>query len=145
MSITHGANDALPLRFMVHHLNPASARLRFLKSNNGHICQPEALPALSALYDDVAPTVERAVHPAKYFQKLCDDFSLKNDALIIEQGFRCWVDTPSQAVPIFLLRAVNESPFCAPEGFRWIELPDSFSLTDVERQMMRRCYQWLME
>lgn len=138
-------NKHLPLRFMICHLNPASARLRFLKSTEGYVCQPESLPSLSDLLEDYGQKQELATHPAMYLQTVSERLGINFDRLQLESGFRCWVDTPAQVLPVFLVRVNSESPFTAPEGYQWIELPDSFRLTEVERQIMRHCYQWLME
>jgi hypothetical protein len=145
MSLKKTAQEELPLRFVIYHLNPTSARLRFYKSNSGHICLPEPLPPLSDLIYDFVPTSELAVHPAAYVQAMCATDALNPNVLSIENDLRCWVDTPARVLPIFFLRVISESPFSAPEGFRWIELPDGLSLTETERLMMRYCYQGLME
>ena len=145
--VTH---EDYPLRFVIYHLNPASARLRFLrrgllKSSSSHICLPDSLPPLSDLLDDFTPTSALAVHPAGYVQSLCAELGFTPDALSVENNFRCWVDTPTRVLPIVFLRVTSESPFSAPEGFRWIELPDGLSLSEIERLMMRHCYQMVME
>lgn len=145
MSQSHSVSSELALRFIIFHLNPVSARLRFLKSSQGQVCHPEPLPSLSDLRDGYDNSAELAIHPASYLPRICELLTISNQTLVIENDFRCWVDTPSQLLPVFLLRVSSESPCAIPEGFRWIELPDCFSLTDVERQMMRLCYQWLME
>lgn len=138
-------DEEFPLRFIIYHLNPASARLRFLKSSDGQVCHPLPLPRLSDLIDHYSHVDSVTVHPASYLQAISKLLSTSIDKLVIEDGFRCWIDTPQQVLPVYLLRVNSQSPCAAPKDYQWIELPDSFSLTEIERNMMRHCYQRLME
>lgn len=138
-------NETFPLRGVVICLHPTSARLRFLKHEAGHISLPAALPALSELLDVYQSGDSAALHPAVLINQLCQSLGLAPESLAVEPSLRCWVDAPGTTIPVFCLRTVDELPFEAPSGYRWIDLPDCFSLSAVEQQMMRRIYQWLME
>ena len=141
---TDGNQQSVPLRFVVYHLHRQSGRLRLLRTREGHICYPEALPERSVLIDENRETSNLSIHPAGHFHELCEELAISPDKLAIEQNFRCWVETPDQTLPVFLLRVVDQQFFRAPLRTQWIESLDSCSLTPVEAQMMRKIYQWIL-
>lgn len=130
----------LPLRFVVHHLHPISARLRFLKSSAEHVIYPEPLPARADLLDQCSRRPAMAIHPASFLRKLCATLSIAPQQLVIVNGFRLWIDTPDHVLPLYLVKVVSEQPFDAPKDFHWIELPDCCSLPQIERLVLRRIY-----
>ena len=133
-----------PLRFVVHHIHPTSARLRFLTSVDFHVVFPTKLPSLSELLDNHESQNYLSVHPSQYLQRLCETLQIPPQLISIVNEFRCWVDTPKQTLPIYLVKVLTEQPFDAPEGCRWIELPDCFALLEIERQIMHRVYDSLL-
>ena len=137
--------NPLPLRFMVYHLHRVSARLRYLQMPHGQLCLPAPLPRLSELLDERPPLDKLAIHPGVWFSRACEQMQLPADRLAIEAGFRLWIDTPGQATPVYLLRVEGPSPFEAPPGCRWIELPDCFAMLPIERLLMQAIYRFLLE
>jgi len=137
-------SDDLPLRFVIHHIHPTSARLRFLLSGTGHVVLPKSLPALSDLLEQRATRNLLATHPAPFLSQLCQTLQLPAQSLSIVNEFRCWVEIPGANVPVYLLKVTTEAPFAPPEGCRWIELLDSYQLVDVERLILRRVYDFLL-
>lgn len=134
-----------PLRFIVFHLHHLSTRLRFLKFAGRHLCAPIPLPALSELLD--RPPAKQTVHshPIHYLHMQLSPLGLPVAELTIETGFRAWVDTPAGPLPLYLARASGAEPFAVPADSQWIELPGSFSLLAIEREILRLAYQWLLE
>ncbi len=144
-SLTALEQQNLPLRFVIFHLHPTSARLRYLKFDSGHVCAPKKLPVLTEVLDRYKEGAGPSVHPQTYLRPLCRQLAVAESTLSIAGEFRCWVDTPSGALPIYLARVQLEQPFDAPDGCDWIELPDCLLLSNVEIEIMRRAYQWLLE
>ncbi|QLQ33729.1 MAG: hypothetical protein HZT40_21335 [Candidatus Thiothrix singaporensis] len=90
-----------PLRFVIHHLHPTSARLRFLKSPAGRVIFPTPLPALSELLEEYDIPSATATHPAPFLRQLCATLQVEPHELTIVNGFRLWVDTPGVTVPVY--------------------------------------------
>jgi len=134
-----------PLRLVLIHLNPLSARLRFLKINNRHLCMPAPLPALSDWLENEPKRPAVAYHPNQALKQVCSQLDIDPALLAIEPGFRMWVDTPAQALPVYMARASTPSPIPAPEHCQWIELPDCFSMLQIERDIMQGIYRWFLE
>lgn len=137
--------DKHPLRFVVCHLNSLSARLSYLVFADTHLCLPVALPLLSELLDSPPMNQTVILHPQNYLQQHSRELGLPEAELQIATGFRLWVDTPQRAVPVFLVLANGRQPFVPPIQGKWIELPDSFSLPGMERLIMRKIHDWLLE
>lgn len=135
----------MPLRFMVIHLHPASARLRYLKFGYGELCMPRPLPKLADMPDGHPQPARVAVHPRHGFDRACTRMQLPPERLQIEPDFRLWVDTPAGILPVYLLRVSGPDPFSAPDGARWIELPDCFAMRPLERLLMQAVYTHLLE
>ncbi len=132
----------MSLRFIVHHLHPTSARLRFLKSPGGFVVFPTPLPRLSDLLDACTESSSLLQHPSTYLKQLSETLQINPSTLQFVKDFRCWVDTPKQTLVVYLVRVVIEQPFTPQPGYQWIELPDSFSLIAIERLMLQRVYEF---
>jgi hypothetical protein len=139
------AANRMPLRFMVFHVHRVSARLRYLKMPYGQLCLPTPLPRLSELLDERPQFDKLAIHPGTWLKQACEQMQLPPERLGVEPGFRLWIDTPGQPTPVYLLRVSGPSPFDAPEGCRWIELPDCFAMLPIERLLMQAIYRHLLE
>ena len=133
-----------PLRFVICHLHPLSARLRLLKSPAGKVIFPQPLPALAELLDNYTEHSSTAIHPAAYVRDLCKALAIEAERLGVVSGFRLWVDTPGRTLPLYLLQATTEQPFPAPEHCRWIEFMDCFGLSALERLLLRQIYDHLV-
>lgn len=132
------------LRFVIIHIHPTSARLRFLISPVGCVVFPTALPVLSDLVDDQPGQHGLSVHPAAFVGELCRLLQVDTSRLEVASDFRCWVNVPGGYVPVYLLSDASPHPFEPPKGYRWIELPDSFQLIPIERLILRRVYDFLL-
>lgn len=135
---------AVPLRFIIFHLHPTSARLRFLLFQS-QLCAPYKLPALSDLLE-LAPDTgdEPTLYPATYLKRLVEEYALPRAQLKVQADLRFWVDTPSGPLPVYGVRAAGEQPFQAPSGCQWIELPDCHPLRDIDKLLMRALYTKLL-
>lgn len=138
-------SEKLPLRFVVFHIHPVSARLRFLKTDRNHLCLPNPLPALSDLVPAPVHDYKVLQHPGPFFTRCCNEWHLPEKHLKISKEFRLWVDTPVAQMPIYFLQVDMPQPFEAPEGMVWMELPDCFCLEGIEREILQGVYKWLLE
>jgi hypothetical protein len=137
--------EDVPVRFVIFHLHPVSARLRFLKSRSQHLCLPSPLPKLSELIVKAKKDAKIAAHPSSYLQACCKSWKIPETHLTIVPDFRLWVDTPKAEIPVYVLHLDTHQPFEPPLELVWIELPVCFDLTSVERQIMQEIYRWLLE
>ena len=133
-----------PVRYLLIHIHPVSARLRFLRANKRHVTLPMTLPQLSALMDDtvVEPVAQ---HPAKALSDLRQRLGLSTDEVHLRSDFRYWVETANGAVAVHLAQLLGSEPMAPPPGSDWIELPDSFAVSPIEQQLMLKVYQCLLE
>lgn len=134
-----------PLRFVIFHLHPVSARLRFLKSRSQHLCLPNPLPKLADLIINPRKDTKIVVHPSSYVQACCKQWKIPDKDLTIVPEFRLWIDTPGNEIPIYCLHLDTHQPFEPPLNMVWIELPVCFDLTAIERDIMQEIYRWLLE
>jgi hypothetical protein len=143
--MTSIAESPMQLRFLVFHVHRVSARLRYLTMPYGQLCMPTPLPKLAELMDERPQFDKLAIHPGTWLKQACEQMQLPLDRLSVEPGFRRWIDTPGQPTQVYILRVSGPSPFAAPEGMRWIELPDCLSMLPIERLLMQSVYQYLLE
>ncbi|GAB2190318.1 hypothetical protein MAH1_19260 [Sessilibacter sp. MAH1] len=142
-----------PLRFVIIHLHPTSARLRFLINQTGHLSLPSKLPSLSEIIENDNSLLSQKIlsnsnvvtHPSSYLKKLCTKHALPLEQLDIVSEFKTTIDTPGCLMNVFLLRVSSEQPFQAPMSWRWIELPDSFQLISIERLIMKKIYEFYLD
>jgi hypothetical protein len=139
------ALDEYPLRYVIIHIHPVSARLRFLISQKPHLCLPKPLPKLSDLLSNAHNDAKVVNHPSSYIHDCCALWKIPEKDLAVVPEFKLWVDTPRARLPVYCLHVDAYQPFIAPAGTAWIDLPDCFELSSVERQIMQEIYKWLLE
>ena len=136
-----------PLRFIVCHKHPVSGRLRFLRFSNGNICGLEPLPKLAVLTEVNERWV--VMHPAAALRDLAGNLEFPEHLLFLLGEFRLYLEVPYQyapqgMLPIYLASAAGYALPPLPAGHEWIELPDSFALPHLQREVMKAAYEYLM-
>jgi hypothetical protein len=135
------------LRFIVCHKHPVSGRLYFLHFASGDICGIQPLPKLAVLADCNSRAVE--MHPAAALRELAAYLNLPENRLSILGEFKIYLDVPHQyapdgLLPVYLAAVAGYELPLLPEGNRWIEMPDSFALPYLQREILRAAYEYLM-
>lgn len=136
-----------PLRFIVCHKHPVSGRLHFLRFGYGHICGPAPLPKLAVLTEANVHTV--VMHPAAALRNLAGNLELPEHLLSLLGEFRLFLEVPYQyapqgMLPIYLASAAGYELPPLPAGHEWIEMPDSFALPYLQREILKAAYEYLM-
>ncbi|MEY2632257.1 MAG: hypothetical protein RIR00_911 [Pseudomonadota bacterium] len=132
-------------RLILLHKQKTSGRVRFFCLSHGVLAfQP--LPALSVLREEgYSPKIQ--IHPTALLREAELHLGLAPDELEPEPEFSAWVDTPEGDVPV-LLALFNsiDPPFAAAERLhgRFIALTETRSLSEVERQLLRRAYEQVL-
>jgi len=134
---------AIGWRALVCHKHPVSARLRFLVPVEQGVCLPWHLPSLSVFVEDesVQPPVE--IHPALILQTLQNTLGMSVDWYVVP-GFRVDFETPGAIMPVYLVALSDKDIPAAPPALRWIELPDSIPMPWLDRELLRRVYEFLL-
>ena len=136
-----------PLRFITCHKHPVSGRLRFVRFAAGDICGVEPLPKLSVLAGRGELAV--AVHPASALKRLAASLDMPESWLSIQGEFRLHLEVPHQhapggLLPVYLAAVAGYELPLLPRGNTWLELPDSFALPYLQREILRAAYEYLM-
>ena len=132
-------------RLILLHKQATSGRVRFLCLSSGVVAF-RPLPVLAALRDeDYSPTVQ--VHPTAVMREAEIHLGLPEGAIVPEAEFQAWVDTPAGDVPVLLAAFAGiDPPFSVAErsGGRFIALTESRTLSEVERNLLRRAYEHVL-
>ncbi len=136
-------------RIILLHKQATSGRLRFLCLNSGvvpGVVLFAPLPAQSVLRDeDYASTI--LCHPAALVREAEILLALPEGAIVPEAEFQAWVDTPEGDVSVLLAAFTGiDPPFAAAErcNGRFIAITESRSLSEVERKLLRRAYEYVL-
>lgn len=136
---------ALQPRLLLLHKQATSGRVRFLCLGSG-VLAFTPLPLLAALRDeDYSPTVQ--FHPTVLVREAEIHLGLPEGAIVPEADFHAWVDTPEGDVPILLAAFASiDPPFSAADrmGGRFIAITEARSLSEVERNLLRRAYEHVL-
>lgn len=134
----------LPRLILLHKQSP-SGRLRFLCLNTGVVAFAP-LPVLSALRDeDYSPKVQ--FHPTAVLREAEVHLGLPEGAIEPVPEFQAWVDTADGDVPVLLGAFTGiDPPFAAAERTksRFIAITEARSLSEVERNLLRRAYEHVL-
>jgi hypothetical protein len=132
-------------RLILLHKQATSGRLRFLCLSSGVVAF-KPLPELAALRaDDYSPTVQ--FHPTAVVREAEIQLGLPEGAIVAEADFSAWVDTPEGDVPVLLAAFASiDPPFAAAErtGSRFIAITESRQLSEIERNLLRRAYEYVL-
>lgn len=132
-------------RLILLHKHRTSGRVRFLCMDSGVVAFAP-LPTLAALRDEgYSPKIQ--FHPAAVVREAEVRLGLPEGAIEPEAEFQAWVDTPAGDVPVLLgAFTAIDPPFAAAErtAGRFIAITDSRSLSEVERNLLRRAYEHVL-
>lgn len=132
-------------RLILLHKQKTSGRVRFLCLSSGVVAFAP-LPVLSALRDEnYSPKVQ--FHPTAIIREAEIHLGLPEGAIEAEAEFSAWVDTPGGDVPVLLgVFTTMDPPFAAAErtSSRFIAITDARSLSEVERNLLRRAYEHVL-
>lgn len=140
------APTLLPPLFFVSHYHAVSARLRFLVETGS-----EGMQLRSSLPLPDAATLRRlgtseiaagdAVMAGATLTEFCQKLGVESAALELVHDFGLELETDSGPVLVLLARSTEREPFAAPEGLRWIELPESRRLPRLQQNLLRAAYE----
>lgn len=132
-------------RLILLHKQATSGRVRFLCLSSGVVAFAP-LPALATLRDEAhAPTLHH--HPTAVVREAELQLGLPEGAIVPEADFQAWVDTPDGDVAVLLASFAGiDPPFAAAErtGSRFIAITEACGLSEVERQLLRRAYEYVL-
>jgi hypothetical protein len=132
-------------RLILLHKQATSGRLRFLCLSSGVVAF-KPLPELAALRaEDYSPTVQ--FHPTAVVREAEIQLGLPEGAIVPEADFQAWVDTPEGDVPVLLAAFASiDPPFAVAErtGSRFIAIAEARQLSEVERNLLRRAYEYVL-
>lgn len=134
------------MRVIVAHLHAISARLHFCTVVHGEqssVCLPQPLAPLSTFHEHHQPR-QALPHPAQLIRPAAAQLGLEADVLSVASPLLGWVESPGEWVPVALLRIKgNDLPQLT--GARFITLMDLLQLPVVERLLLRKAYEALLE
>jgi len=135
-----------PVRLIMYHKNPASARTRFFKLSHGGVCAFEPLPVPAQLLDE--PDEAVVFHPAKLVSEAEQQLGIGEGSLEVDGDYRAWVDVAHGPIQVFLVRFTGiDPPFeaIAEAGGELIDLSGGRSLAPVELELLRMAYECVMD
>jgi hypothetical protein len=144
----------LPVEFQNHRLllyykGDISALTLFAQHENGNVCLPEPLPALSSiLEEDSGYSSQVSVHPAVLVQGIHQMLNLDNDLLRSEGGYCEYVDTPQGIITVYMARFHRLDPphkLMGGLGYKLRTLPELRGRPPAEMELLRRAYVKVME
>jgi hypothetical protein len=132
-------------RLILLHKQATSGRLRFLCLPSG-VLLFGALPQ-SALLRDEEYSPQILIHPTALVREAEVLLALPDGAIVAEAGFSAWVDSVDGDVPVLLAAFASiDPPFAAVERSqgRFIAITESRHLSEVERALLRRVYEYVL-
>lgn len=136
-------------RLLLYYKGDISALVLFAQQDNGSVCFPHALPALSsALEPDEFRASKVNVHPSVLVNQINQLFSLDNDLLQVEPGFSEQIDTPGGTVTVHMARFILLDPphqLMQEHQCRMRTLPELRGRPPAEMELLRRAYVKVME
>lgn len=136
-------------RLLLLYKGDISALVMFAQQDNGSVCFPGPLPALSSPLDpDEFAADKVSLHPAMLVNHLSTQLQLDNDLLRIEPGFSEPIDSPGGIITVHLARFVLLDPphrLMGERGCRMRTLPELRGRPPAEMELLRRAYVKMME
>ena len=124
------------------HKHPVSARLRFLIPVESGVVLPAPLLALAVICENgESPQVQS--HPASALRELQEYLGLSQTLELVPE-FQLCMEVPGSPLPVYLAALPGHNLCDAPEGMRWIELPQSIGMPWLDRELLRRVYEVLL-
>ena len=98
-------------RLLLYYKGDISALTLFAQQNNGSVCFPQPLPALStALEEEETQLNKMSVHPAALVNAINRILQLDNDILRAEPGFSVQIDAPGGMISVYMARFMLLDP-----------------------------------
>jgi len=136
-------------RLMLYYKGDISALTLFTQQDNGSICFPEPLPALSEILEEGQPEPSRVtIHPATLVNAINQVLQLDNELLRAEPGFCEQVDAPGGIITIYMARFMLLDPphkLMQCRDCRMRTLPELRGRPPAEMELLRRAYVQVME
>lgn len=136
-------------RLLLFYKGDISALVLFAQQENGGICFPEALPALSeTLESEETEISEINLHPALLLKAINQILDLDDDLLKIEPTFCERIDTPNGVMTVYLARFTLLDPphkLLASRHCKLKTLTELRRQSPVELELLRRAYVKVME
>lgn len=142
-------NIFLNHRLLLFYKGDISALVMFAQQENGSVCFPEPLPALSSALESEEVTPDKvSVHPSMLLNQINQLMQLDNDLLRIEPGFSEPVDTPQGIITVHMARFTLLDPphqLMQSRNCRMRTLPELRGRPPAEMELLRRAYVKVME
>lgn len=136
-------------RLLLFYKGDISALVLFAQQENGDICFPEALPALSEILEsDETEITEINLHPALLLKALNQHLDLDDDLLKIEPTFCERIDTPNGVITVYLARFTLLDPphkLLESRNLKLKTLTELRRQSPAEMELLRRAYVKVME
>lgn len=135
-------------RLLLYYKGDISALVLFAQQENGSVCFPGGLPALSSILDVQQKNGKVNIHPAMVLNQLNQLLHFEPDMLKIEVGFSEQVDVPGDTITIHMARFMPLDPphrQLQVQACRLRTLPELRGRPPAELELLRRAYVQLME
>lgn len=136
-------------RLLLLYKGDISALVLFAQQENGSVCFPENLPALSdVLESEDAQIDELTLHPALLVKEINQLLDLDEDLLKIEPTFREQIDTPKGVITVYLARFTLLDPphkLLKSRNLKLKTLTELRRQSSAELELLRRAYVKVME
>jgi hypothetical protein len=136
-------------RLLLYYKGDISALTLFAQHENGSVCLPEPLPALSSILEEESSYASKvSVHPAVLVQGVNQLLNLDNDLLASEAGYCEYIDTPKGIITVYMARLNLLDPphkMMSGLGYGLRTLPELRGRPPAEMELLRRAYVKVME
>lgn len=136
-------------RLLLYYKGDISALTLFAQHENGSVCLPEPLPALSSILEEDSGYASKvSVHPAVLVQGVNQLLGLDNELLRSEPGYCEYIDTPKGMISVYMARFNLLDPphkLMQSLGYRMKTLPELRGRPPTEMELLRRAYVKVME
>ncbi|MDO8845083.1 hypothetical protein [Methylicorpusculum sp.] len=147
--MTEPGSEFNDCRLLLYYKGDISALTLFAQHQNGSVCFPEPLPALSsALEEDEAVAQKVALHPAMLINAINNLLELPADLLQAEPGFKAQIDTPGGIITVYMARLARLDPphvLMQAKDCLLKTLPSLRGRPPAEMELLRRAYVKVME
>jgi hypothetical protein len=136
---------AMPPRLILVHKQKTSARLRYLRHPAGLLFF-DPLPAGCSICSDETPHAA-SIHPAGFLRQAEERLALPADSIEPVPDFFCWAAHCDGDIPIILGAFTSiDPPFATAEalGGKFIAITEARQLSEVDREVMRRTYEYMI-
>lgn len=136
-------------RLLLIYKGDISALVMFAQQENGSVCFPRSLPALSSPLEAEDVEADKvSLHPAMLVNQLNIQLGLDNDLLRIEPGYSEAIDCPGGIITVHMARFTLLDPphqLMQARDCRMRTLPELRGRPPAEMELLRRAYVKMME